>query len=1494
MSRISFLHQSLIFFCLSVVMALLITPTTYGDDSQRSFLAGFAKLDISPDQPLRLSGYGDRSQPFSGIDEPLFVRAMAMAQGDSQTTRVLVSVDTIGFPAAVSDQIFESAQKQHGLSRDRLAICFTHNHTSPQIAGGLRNIYDNPLTEEESAATQAYTDVVRQHVNAAIDAAINDLKPARLLTATGEVTFARNRRVIADGLWTGFGETMDGPVDHSLPVLKITDATGNVVRGIVFNYACHCTTFGSKYNRVNGDWAGYAAQFLEQSNAGSIAMCTIGCGADANPQRDAEHDDRAMELAKSQGQQIADEVMRLMTGSEKSNAENPWKDITPATADSVRSSYGFAGLAIDRPEHSELQEALEDKRSQVRVHAQTMLDMKKRMGRLPETYPMPIQVWRLGTGGEDETDGDADDKPAQFVMVFLGGEVTSEYAFRIREELAEQHADLNPSDIWVSSYANDVFGYVVPERMREEGGYEVDYSMIYYLQPGRWSSGTEDVILARVNQTFAALGKPVSPLTVAQSLSTFSTSDDLKVRLVASEPLIRDPVNFAVDADGSLWVVEMGDYPRGNPDDESSHELANAEGNHSSDQKPWDGKPGGCIKRLTDTNSDGTYDTAEIFLDGLTFPTGVMPWNDGVLIASAPDIIFAIDSDNDGKCDSQEIFYTGFEEANPQHRVNGFQWGLDGWLYLAAGNHSNGTVTSNITGETVETSGRDIRLDPSTGAIEAVSGSSQWGRCRDEIGNWYGDDNTRPLYQFVIEERHLKRNPFVASPSPRVMLTDPPVSPPIYPTSRTTDRFNDLHTANRFTSACSPTILCNETGDDQTEALICEPVHNLISRLVIHQDEVAFSGSRRSHEQQSEYFASTDPWFRPVRVISAPTDESVWVCDMYRQVVEHPEWIPEAWQARLDLYAGSDRGRIYALGKSNGTPHSVRPLDQMSDAQLVSQLKSNNRWRRDTAQRLLLEHLGSAEPADSALEDTVNQIDAIIADKTMSTACRIQAMWTLQRLAPNHLQTMKPSLFQDDDHALVSNTIQAAGVSNGVDNVKWDASVMDGLIGHASPIVRFQVALALGDLPAHQRKPLADLAAANVGDVWIRAAVLSSAVGVADEVMAAVFETKSGNTTVDASRSDFIDGLIATTIGKDTEQQKTGLVKIIKALRLPAKEDAPLQLWQIRALGSSLASLKNSNVDFRSVLNRGDQDQAFHLSQIESAIASAYDVADDRAINLDQRVAAARLCEFSSETDDVADLMTDLMTASQPIELQKIAVETLANVNRVAPLIEGLRSSGPQLQSKIQSTLTTRKEWIYQLIDAVETEELSIADLMPTTVELISQHDDQGLRERWQKQLKTQTTTNRGQILTDYNNSLTMVGDFEAGKAVFSTNCANCHRIGELGKSVGPELSSLQNKTPDYLLTAILDPNRAIESKYRAYKALINDGRLLVGMVVEESATSVKLALADGSNVSILRSDIEQLAVSSRSFMPEGFEKTINQKQMGDLLTYLIKATGAQ
>ena len=346
----------------------------------------------------------------------------------------------------------------------------------------------------------------------------------------------------------------------------------------------------------------------------------------------------------------------------------------------------------------------------------------------------------------------------------------------------------------------------------------------------------------------------------ADALKTLRPRPGFTVELVAAEPLIKAPVAFDWDAAGRLWVVEMPDYPLG---------------------MDGQGKPGGTVKILTDTDGDGRYDKATTFLDGLPFPTGVMPWRNGALISAAPDIFFAADTDGDGRADVRRVLFTGFREGNQQHRVNGFEWGLDGWVYAANGD-SGGTVNG------VGISGRDIRFRPDTGEFEPESGQTQHHRTRDDWGNWFGNNNSAWLWHYTISDAYLRRNPKLAVKTTRQMLANYPDSTRAFPVSEMLVRFNQPQVAGHVTSGCGSCLYRDDLFGPTfaTSAFACEPVHNVVHREVLSPDGATFSSKRAADEQDREFLASTDPWFRPVQARTGP-DGALYVADYYRFVIEH-------------------------------------------------------------------------------------------------------------------------------------------------------------------------------------------------------------------------------------------------------------------------------------------------------------------------------------------------------------------------------------------------------------------------------------------------------------------------------------------------------------------------------------------------------------------------------------------------------------------------------
>lgn len=1370
---------------------------------------GFSRVDVTPQKALRLSGYGSRSKPSEGVEQRIWARSMAVRIDDGPV-HILTAVDTIGFPGALTTKIARRLEKEQGIGRKQFVLCGTHSHATPHLSGGLTNIFTTPLTPKEKAATRHYTDWLTDRVVESVERALGDLNPGRMTYAVGEVGFASNRRVLAGGRWTRFGVNQAGPVDHALPVLKIT-GPGGQLRGVIFNYACHCTTLGGDFNRVSGDWAGYATEYFEETHPGAVALCTIGCGADANPEPRGN-----LSMAKAHGRAVALEVVRVIQSEMQ------------AVNEAITSSFGYAGLPVDRPSLGELRKRLDHQTPQYRRHAESMLALHKRMGRLPETYPMPIQTWRFG---DDLT------------MVFLGGEVVIDYAHRLRREIGD-------ANLWVSAYANDVFAYVASERVRQEGGYEVDRSMIYYNQPGPWAEGTEEVVVERVREILSnPEGEGALPPDAA--LKTFRLAPGFEIEPVATEPLISDPVSIAFGPDGRLWVVEMGDYPRG------------------VDGK---GQPGGRIRVLEDADGDGRFDQGTIFLDGLSIPNGVTPWRNGILVSCAPDVFYAEDADADGRADRRTVLFTGFPEANPQHRINGFAYGLDNWVYL--GSDTGGNIRSERTGDVVNMSGRDLRIRPDEGLLETVSGRTQYGRSRDDWGNWFGGSNSHPMYHFVISDRYLRRNPYVAAPNPRVELILPSPAPPVFPTSRTVDRFNDLFAANRFTSACSPIVFRDPALGPEIEgaAFVCEPVHNLVHRSLLEPEGVTFAAERHPDEQQSEFLSSTDTWFRPVRVATGPNG-ALWVVDMYRQVIEHPEWIPEDWQQRLDLRAGHDRGRIYRVYRSGERPGPLPNLAELSDAELVAQLESPNGWRRDTAQQLLV-HRASAESVPQLLE---------MAEKSEFPLARLHALCTLDGMAKLPVSVVQQAV-NDPDSRVQRRAIVLAEAR--IANHPEIGSALLALADHPDIRVRYQLALSLGEWnDPRAGKALGRLAIADLDNPWMQAAVLSSAVPHADEMLTLVAGKSAGS----RAWSELMEQLVTTALGGDLE---ANLVRVLGAICEPDNDVAP---WQIAALASFIDAIERHGLSLAKLHERDDRRLRPFLTMALKIVETARDTVSNPNAPLARQCAATRLLGRGNDRrDEDLTQLSGLLKPQTPPALQESAVTALAATRSPqvpALLLADWRSYSPSLQREVLNVLLSRREWTVALLDAIEAGRIPPIAMDAATRSRLLSHKNDAIRDRARRILSSIHDPARQQVVDRYEVALNLSANWIRGADIFNRRCATCHRFRARGQEIGPQLAALQDKSAASLLVAILDPNRAVEQKYRSYVAATVDGRLFDGLVIEESSTSVTLARPTGRRDVLLRNELEEFASTGKSFMPEGLEKDLTPQDAADVIAFLQSGT---
>lgn len=431
----------------------------------QDFQVGVGRADITPPKPIRLAGYSSRNKPSEGVEQHLFVKALALKDSTGAAT-VIVTADTIGTPRWFNDRLASRLESELNIPRERFLFSCSHSHSTPVVAGCLEDMYG--LQGEELETVKAYADFFLQQSFTAAAAALKDFEPARLSYGKGNATFAVNRRQFGPK-GVGFGVNPNGVMDHDVPVIRV-ERTDGLAKAILLGYACHCTTPGADY-KICGDWAGYAKEFLEQTYPGVNAMVMIGCGADQNPNPRTGH-----LFCRQHGLAMAGAVARVLN--------EPMRPVHGP----VQAAFDRVNLSLDKlPDKDYFAAKAADKAPWIARFGQRHLAMLERGEKLMTSYPCPVQVLRFGQ---------------DFTLVAIGGEVVVDYSHRIRRELPQEN-------VWVSGYCNDVFAYVPSMRILTEGGYEAEFNLIYYGIPTRFAPTVEDTLVKKALELVKRTGGTV-------------------------------------------------------------------------------------------------------------------------------------------------------------------------------------------------------------------------------------------------------------------------------------------------------------------------------------------------------------------------------------------------------------------------------------------------------------------------------------------------------------------------------------------------------------------------------------------------------------------------------------------------------------------------------------------------------------------------------------------------------------------------------------------------------------------------------------------------------------------------------------------------------------------------------------------------------------------------------------------------------------------------
>lgn len=414
------------------------------------FRAGVARLDITPKEPIWMSGYAARTKPSTGALHPLWAKALAVEDRKGYRV-VLVTTDLIGLPRSLTDVVAARMEKEHGLRRAQLLFNASHTHTGPVVYPNLMTMYF--LDAEQRRRVEDYARRLSEDLYQVASAALANLAPAGLRWGETTASFAANRR------------TPRGPVDHALPVIEVRGADGGR-KAIVFGYACHNTTHVAEDTELSGDYAGFAQIEIEKRFEGVTAMYLALCGGDQNPKPRGKR-----EHAEQHGREIGQAVAKLLGGR--------LEELAPP----LRSAYRSTDLAFALHSREQFEEEAKSEDRFRASRARAMLAAYEQ-GRPVQSIPYPVQAIRFGRG---------------LTLLALGGEVVVDYSLR-----AKRHFD--KEKLIVAGYSNDVMCYIPSLRILKEGGYEGLTSMIYYGQPGPFAADVEDRVWEAVRGVLKRVG----------------------------------------------------------------------------------------------------------------------------------------------------------------------------------------------------------------------------------------------------------------------------------------------------------------------------------------------------------------------------------------------------------------------------------------------------------------------------------------------------------------------------------------------------------------------------------------------------------------------------------------------------------------------------------------------------------------------------------------------------------------------------------------------------------------------------------------------------------------------------------------------------------------------------------------------------------------------------------------------------------------------------
>jgi len=1005
------------------------------------------------------------------------------------------------------------------------------------------------------------------------------------------------------------------------------------------------------------------------------------------------------------------------------------------------------------------------------------------------------------------------------------------------------------------------------------------------------------------------------PLSPQESLKRFRLSGDLKIELVASEPLLADPTGIAWDEQGRLFVCEIHGYnleghldivelnKTGKLDKKIRRIYANPQALEEARRQTY-----GRVKLLHDLDGDGKMDRADTWADDLPGCFGIVPARGGIIAITAYKIIYLNDSTGDGKADIRETLFDGFEMHIIERAINNPRWGQDNWIYVA-GSNRGATVTGPHLGGKVNLGRNDFRFKADGSAIEPVTGTNHtFGLSLTDSGDRFLiSTGSHTLYAIPLPYRYLARNPHVPTPGAVANAgQDPRVFPISKPHPWRVARSEDPRwvkfygpmeaTANGYlTSACGQLVYRAQLLGEKYlgSHFACDPQQNMVRRSELRRDGAGYKASRPETERSREFLASTDQWFRPNGVRTGP-DGALYVVDFYREIIEDYSAIPRYLQQQYGLVKGDDRGRIWRI--SPAASGYLRPsnLAKLKPSELVAKLDQPAPWQRLTAQRLLIEKKLAA--AADGLR------------RSLRTAAhpqgRLQAAYTLNGLGTLSIDDLLAGL-ADANYCVRLHSLRLADARLGEDSRLLKK--MTGMVDDPDPLVRLQVAMSLGESSKPEAvAALVQLTRQRLDERWMKAAILSSVKDIAGELLGGLLAGKKikpdpalaeSLAMIAGSRRHQAElaGLIAA-LEKLGNGDGRLLIPCLKGLYRGLEHGAASPLEDKRARSSLIRMLKRAEGESLELCLKiaGQLKLSGSRGLKDFYDKLAADAIDENRAEKERRKTLGFLAAGPFET--LAGVSDRLLSPAQSPGIQLASVKALSAMEdpRAGPLLlKNWKNYSPSLQEQVIEAVFSRENRLGALVSGLEDKTVPVQSLGALRIDRLLKHPDLSLRQRAAEVIgAARLNKDREKIITKYTEALSGKADPLRGKEVFLAHCAKCHQVAGEGHAVGPDLAQARNRPDESLLLDVLNPSGIITSGFDTYTLVTNNGRTFSGVVDSESATSVKLRWAEGNTATVLRKDIRLMQAAGKSLMPEDLDKAVSAADLASAFAWLREIFG--